>query len=61
MTGTQEIQVQSNTGSMNVELAANTEQMSTEISANVGEMEVISQFIMGGEGIFDPSFDISFN
>lgn len=62
MIGTQEIQVQANTGSMNVELEANTEQMSTVISANVGQKDqLISQFLMGNEGIFDNTFGIEFN
>lgn len=61
MTGEQDIQVQANTGSMNVELEANTEQMSTEIEANVGQKDqLISQFLMGGGGIFDNSFDSTF-
>lgn len=62
MTGEQEMQVQANIGSMDVELEGNSEETSTEISANIGQKdELISQFIMGGDGIFDSTFDLSFN
>lgn len=61
MTGEQEIQIQANTGSMDVELVANTGSMNVEIAANVGQKdELISQFIMGGAGIFDDTFDLTF-
>ena len=61
MTGEQIISVGANTESMDTEISANIGSMDVNIGANTESTEVISQFIMGVEGIFDDTFDLTFN
>ena len=60
MTGQQTITVSANTESMDTQISANVGSMDVNIGANTESTEVISQFIMGNEGIFDDTFDFTF-